>query len=66
MQMTEEGARYGMKSNKDKCELMHFGGASKVRFTDGMDINIKNEVKYLGCISSKAKMPTEETNYKNA
>ena len=49
----EKGARYGMKLNKNKCEFMRFGGPSKVHFTDGTEIDTKDEVKYLGCNLNK-------------
>eukprot|EP00969_Alexandrium_andersonii_P253540 11205660-Alexandrium_andersonii.AAC.1 len=30
-----EGAKYGMRLNKSKCECVPFGGAGRVRFRDG-------------------------------
>ena len=44
-----EGLKYGMKLNKDKCEVVAFGKAPNIRFADGAKVNVKHEVKYLGC-----------------
>ena len=50
-----EGAKYGMKSNKAKCELLAFGKARPVKFSDGTRLKPQEEVKYLGCsLNSKA------------
>ena len=45
----KEGAKYGMKLNKGKCELMHTDGHPNVHFADGQKVPAKEEVKYLGC-----------------
>ena len=50
-----EGAKYGMKLNKAKCELLAFGKARPVKFSDGTRLKPQEEVKYLGCsLNSKA------------
>ena len=45
----EEGDLYGMKLNKNKCELMQFGTPRNIHFKDGEAVKRKDEVKYLGC-----------------
>ena len=45
-----EGAKYGMKLNRQKCEVMHTGNVADVHFADGVAIQRKTEVKYLGCM----------------
>ena len=51
----EEGAKYGLTLNYDKCELIRIyrGGSftprDKVFFTDGTAVKVKEEAKYLGC-----------------
>ena len=44
-----EGAKYGLKLNRTKCEYLHFGNATPVNFKDGTPVPQKAEVKYLGC-----------------
>ena len=44
-----EGARYGLRLNKSKCEYIKFGTAGTVTFSDGLPVPLKPEVKYLGC-----------------
>ena len=45
-----EGAKYGLKLNRQKCEVLHTGDSADVHFIDGVRIQRKTEVKYLGCI----------------
>jgi hypothetical protein len=45
-----EGAKYGMKLNRQKCEVMHIGDIANVHSADGAPIQRKTEVKYLGCM----------------
>ena len=45
----KEGAIYGLKQNRTKCECLRVGAAGKVRFADGTPAHIKHEVKHLGC-----------------
>ena len=42
-----------MKLNKGKCEYMAFGGAGKVTFADGAEVERKTEVRYLGCMMNE-------------
>ena len=49
-----EGGRYGMKLNKDKCEVTTFGGRPRIKFQDGSLVKIKDEVKYLGCTLNRS------------
>ena len=44
-----EGKKYGMNLNKSKCELLAFGKARAVRFSDGTTLKPQDQVKYLGC-----------------
>ena len=46
----EEGEKYGVRLNKDKCEYLGFGGAKAVKFKNGQKVPKKEEVKYLGSI----------------
>jgi hypothetical protein len=51
----EEGALYGMRLNKNKCEYLCFGLKAVVHFKDGKRIPPSTEVKYLGCaLNNKA------------
>ena len=45
-----EGAKYGMKLNRSKCEVLGFGEFSAIKFQDGTLVKRKEEVKYLGCL----------------
>ena len=45
----QEGALYGMRINKGKCEYLCFGPKAVVHFHDGRCILPSKEVKYLGC-----------------
>ena len=45
----QEGANYGLKLNKNKCETLNIRGFSDVHFGDGININQMNESRYLGC-----------------
>ena len=50
-----EGAKYGMKLNKAKCELLAFGRVRPIKFRDGTKMKPKEEVRYLGCsLNNKA------------
>ena len=46
----EEGKRYGLKLNQNKCELLSIQGNGSVKYTDGTTVPRRNEAKYLGCI----------------
>jgi hypothetical protein len=45
----KEGARYGLKLNRNKCEVILTGGNADIHFSDGTRVTQKDEVKYLGC-----------------
>jgi hypothetical protein len=44
-----DGAYYGLRVNRAKCEYLHFGQARKVKFADGTTLNPADAVKYFGC-----------------
>jgi hypothetical protein len=44
-----DGAYYGLRLNRKKCEYLHFGQARNVKFADGTILKPADEVKYLGC-----------------
>jgi hypothetical protein len=48
-----EGAKYGMKLNKSKCELVKTNKNPNVHFANGQRVPPKDEVKYLGCHLNK-------------
>ena len=56
----KEGAKYGFRLNKGKCEYLAFGGAGPVRFANGQKVERKHEVKYLGCILNSRGDPGKE------
>ena len=45
----DEGEKYGMRLNYEKCELFWFGDIGTVRMRDGTRMKPMDEVKYLGC-----------------
>ena len=45
----EEGRRYGLTLNKDKCELLTTNLNADIQFENGMKVKRKPEVTYLGC-----------------
>ena len=55
-----EGAKYGFRLNKNKCEYLAFGGAGPVRFADGNKVERKTEVEYLGCMLNIKGDPSKE------
>ena len=46
----EEGGKYGMKSNKKKCEHMCVRASDIVKFKDAGSVPPHDESKYLGCM----------------
>jgi len=44
-----EGGKYGLKLNKNKCELLTTSLNADIRFADGAKVKRKPEVTYLGC-----------------
>ena len=42
-------AHYGMRINKDKCELIRFHTMDIIHFRDGSRVLRKEEAEYLGC-----------------
>ena len=54
------GSTYGLKLNKDKCEYIKFGEASRVKFSDGTPVPLRHEVKYLGCKLNDEGDPRQE------
>ena len=59
-EIEKEGATYGMKLNKAKCEYLSFGDAGPVFFQDGPPVPAKTEVKCLGCNMNKKGDPGKE------
>ena len=57
-----EGARYGMKLNRRKCEAMCIRGTDKIHFADGTMVPPHNEAKYLGCMLNDKGDPKREIN----
>jgi hypothetical protein len=56
----EEGARFGLKLNKEKCEVLDTGHVANIHFADGIKVKQKDEVKYLGChLNKKADVDRE-------
>ena len=54
------GELYGLKLNKQKCEVMYSMLNANVHFSDGTKVQHKDEVKYLGCLlNSKADAKVE-------
>ena len=58
----QEGARYGMKLNKTKCEALCIRGGDRIRFGDGMLVPRCDECKYLGCLINDKGDPRREVN----
>jgi len=56
----EIGLKSGMKLNKDKCEVMQFGGRAKIRFRDRSTIKEVQKAKYLGCYLNRENNPAIE------
>ena len=44
-----EGAKYGLRLNKTKCELLRPNKRADVHFKNKAKVPVKNVVKYLGC-----------------
>ena len=57
-----EGAKYGMRLNKGKCEVMHNSNVANVHFADGTPVPRKDEVRYLGCHLNQTSDSTREVN----
>jgi hypothetical protein len=56
-----EGAKYGMRLNKNKCEYICIGQkGGTVRFADGTKVPMTEEVKYLGCVLNQYGDPNVE------
>jgi hypothetical protein len=57
----QEGSKYGMRLNKDKCEYISIGQpGGTVRFADGSKVPVREEVKYLGCLINAYGDPNKE------
>ena len=58
-----EGNKYGMKLNRDKCESLNsVAGAEPIKFADGVEIQKKDIVKYLGCMLNQKANTLKEIN----
>ena len=55
-----EGARYGMKLNKAKCEAMCIRRRDRIRYADGTAVPKCEESKYLGCLINDKGDPKRE------
>ena len=49
----EEGEKYGLKLNKDKCETITVRGTADIKFKSGEQVKETDESKYLGCYLNK-------------
>ena len=56
----EEGAKYGLTLNKDKCELLTTSVNADIKFKDGTKVKRKPEVTYLGCQINQYSNITQE------
>ena len=56
----QEGAKYGMKLNKSKCEILEFGNVRTKKFEDDSEVRVKDRVKYLGCKLNNEANPAKE------
>ena len=56
----EEGSKYGMRLNRDKCEVLGFGKINAIKFRDGTKVSQKKQVKYLGCLLNEKGNPNDE------
>ena len=55
-EIEKQGAKYGLKLNKGKCEAIVTGDkAANLHFGNGEKIKIKDKVKYLGAILNKTR-----------
>ena len=60
-----ESICYGMRLNKDKCELIQAGlgyAVGPVHFTDGTRVKVHSEVRYLGCMLNQKANQGKELN----
>ena len=55
-----EGAKYGFRLNKAKCEYLSFGNAGPVRFAGGQQVERQQEIKHMGCMLNARGDPGEE------
>ena len=62
----QEGANYGLKLNKKKCETLNVRGISDVHFLDGSTMNQMNESRYLGCFLNNKTDSRREVNKRKA
>ena len=46
----DEGAKYGLKLNQNKCEAININTAGIIRFNNGKPVKQTDEAKYLGCL----------------
>ena len=57
----QEGSKYGMRPNKDKCEYISIGQpGGTVRFANGSKVPVREEVKYLGYLINAYGDPNKE------
>ena len=50
LKIVEEIAEtYGMRLNEAKCEVIQYGNRRDIKFRNGRKVEVKEEVKYLGC-----------------
>ena len=49
-EIEQEGQKYGLKLNKDKCEAVTNRPGANIHYADGTPLTKKAEVKYLGCL----------------
>ena len=52
--------KYGLKLNKDKCEVMYNTRTANVHSKDGTPVPRKDSVTYLGCIINQEENMNKE------
>ena len=61
-QIEEEGAKYGLRLNKSKCELLNLNCTQRIRFRDRTLVPLVSEARYLGCVVNDKGDPKREVN----
>ena len=58
----QEGGKYGLKLNKNKCETMNVRGISEVHLENHNKVKEMNESRYLGCFLNNKTNSRREIN----
>ena len=59
-----EGAKYGLKLNRSKCEAMHITQAANIHFANQDQVRRKDMVKYLRCHLNQQSNYQKELNHR--